>query len=156
MCSAIEKEFEQLCFHPISTHFIQKIVKTFPIDFTLHFFVLANEQFLKYATDKNAMCVLKYMLRRIKELEQNQLIFEVKKHFINSITFTTDKIIQDCYGNYVVQFCYELFGETKSSGITEMILEKFAQFSIQKYSSSVILKCLRSKYNSLALQVYER
>jgi hypothetical protein len=61
---------------------------------------------------------------------------------INSITLNTDKIIQDCYGNYVVQFCYELFGESRSSGITEMIIEKFVQFSLQKYSSSVVSKCI--------------
>lgn len=67
---------------------------------------------------------------------------EVRKNLINSITLNTDKIIQDSYGNYVIQFCYELFGESKSSGITEMIIEKFVQFSLQKYSSSVVSKCL--------------
>ena len=35
---------------------------------------------------------------------------EVRKNLINSITLNTDKIIQDSYGNYVIQFCYELFG----------------------------------------------
>lgn len=67
ICSSIKNDFEQLCLHPISTHFIQKIIKSFPIDVTLHFYNIANDNFLKFATDQNAMCVLKYMLRRIKE-----------------------------------------------------------------------------------------
>lgn len=44
----------------------------------------------------------------------------------------------------MVQFCYELFGETKSSGITEMIIEKFVLFSLQRYSSSVVGKCINT------------
>lgn len=39
----------------------------FPLPLTLHFYYIADQNFLKFATDKNAMCVLKYMLRRIKE-----------------------------------------------------------------------------------------
>ena len=117
---------------------------------TLHFYHIANQNFLKFATDQNAMCVLKYMLRRIKEHEHNPSLFEIKKHFINSITFTTHKIIQDRFGNYVVQFCYELFGEAKSSGITEMILERFSAFSLQKYSSSVLLKCINTYWTDRA------
>lgn len=121
---------------------MQKIIKIFPLERTIDFYYIVNANFLKFATDKNAMCVLKYMLRRIKESENHPITTEIKKHFINSITLNTDKIIQDCYGNYVVQFCYELFGEAKSSGITEMIIEKFVQFSLQKYSSSVVSKCI--------------
>lgn len=115
---SIKPEFEHLCFNSTSTYFIQKIVKVFPILTTIQFYYLAEKNFMKFATDKNAMCVLKYMLRRIKEEESQPGIAELKKHFINSITLNTHKIIQDCYGNYVIQFCYELFGETKSSGIT--------------------------------------
>lgn len=72
------------------------------------------------------------------------MVAEIKKHFINSITLNTPYIIQDNYGNYVVQFCYELFGEAKSSGITQMILEKFHQFSLHRYSSSVVWRCINT------------
>jgi hypothetical protein len=72
------------------------------------------------------------------------LTSEAKKKFINEVTFSIDKIIQDSFGNYIIQFCYELFGEDKSTGITEMIIERFQQFSLQKYSSSVVYKCLAS------------
>jgi hypothetical protein len=70
------------------------------------------------------------------------LTSEAKKKFINEVTFCIDKIIQDAFGNYIIQFCYELFGEDKCAGITEMITERFPQFAIQKYSSSVVYKCV--------------
>ena len=90
----------------MSTQFIQKIIKIFPLEITLKFFYIADKHFLKFATDKNAMCVLKYMMKGIKSNENIEKTLEIKKHFINSITLNTDKIIQDCYGNYVIQFCY--------------------------------------------------
>jgi hypothetical protein len=37
-------------------------------------------------------------------------IEDIKKNFIKIISLNIDKIIQDSYGNYVVQFSYEFFG----------------------------------------------
>lgn len=142
ICKAMEAEFVKLCSHPISTHFVQKIINSFPVHLTVQFYEAANEKFVQFATDKNAMCVLKYMLKKIKALESDPQVVEIRKHFINSITFNTEKIIEDCYGNYVVQFCYETLGESKSSAITENIIERFVPLSLQKYSASVILKCI--------------
>jgi hypothetical protein len=64
--NSIKTDFESLCLNPISTHFVQKVIKTFPIELTIGFYTTANNNFIKFATDKNAMCVLKYMLRRVK------------------------------------------------------------------------------------------
>jgi len=61
----------------------------------------------------------------------------------------------DSYGNYVIQFCYELFDVEKCSAITEIILSKFAFYANGKFSSNVILKCIsiywtdQSIYSSL-------
>lgn len=71
------------------------------------------------------------------------------------VTFDVDKLIMDSYGNYVIQFCYELFDVDKTSVITQAILSKFAQYAIGKFSSNVILKCIsvywtdKNIYNSL-------
>ena len=48
----------------------------------------------------------------------------------------------DSYGNYVIQFCYELFDLERSASITERILSKFATYAVGKFSSNVILKCI--------------
>jgi hypothetical protein len=48
----------------------------------------------------------------------------------------------------VVQFCYEFIGGDKSLRITEMIIERFPQFSIQKYSGNVVLKCVDSYWTN--------
>lgn len=74
------------------------------------------------------MCVLKQMMKKIKDLENLGYkdidiadLEDLKKRFINSVAMNIDRIIQDCYGNYVVQFCYEFFGCDRSARVTEMI-----------------------------------
>ena len=48
----------------------------------------------------------------------------------------------DSYGNYVIQFCYELFDLERCSGITERILSRFTFYSMGKFASNVLLKCI--------------
>jgi hypothetical protein len=73
---------------------------------------------------------------------------DLQRKFTNATALNIDRLIQDCYGNYVVQFCYEFFGSERCLRVTEMILERFPQFSIQKYSSSVVLKCVEGYWGN--------
>jgi len=66
----------------------------------------------------------------------------VRRQLIFNVTFNVDNLIVDSYGNYVIQFCYELFDEEKCSGITERILLQFLHYATGKYSTSVLLKCI--------------
>lgn len=110
----IMRDFYQLCTHNNSTHFIQKIVKTFPLECTITYFHYITQNLLAFALDKNAMCVIKHMMRRLRELEgkqanYDQAIEEIRRQLIFNVTFNVDKLIMDGYGNYVIQFCFELF-----------------------------------------------
>jgi hypothetical protein len=119
----------ELSEHSNATHFVQKIINIFPIRFTLPCFHFVIEQFLKFSLNKNAMCVLKQMMKKLKDIEdagfksmdknENE---DLKRRFINATVLNIDRIIQDCYGNYVVQFCFEFFGSERCIRITEMIL----------------------------------
>jgi hypothetical protein len=77
------------------------------------FIQIVNADFLNFALDKNAMCVIKQMIKRISDLEKSgksQQAPEARKQFVHSVNFNIDRIIGDPYGNYVLQFCYEFFG----------------------------------------------
>jgi hypothetical protein len=63
------------------------------------------------------MCVVKQMMKKMNGKETQNIdnsmkneIEDIKKNFIKIISLNIDKIIQDSYGNYVVQFSYEFFG----------------------------------------------
>lgn len=66
----------------------------------------------------------------------------VRRQLIFNVTFNVDQLIVDSYGNYVIQFCYELFDLDKCSGITERIISHFPHYALAKYSASVLLKCI--------------
>jgi len=68
----------------------------------------------------------------------------MKKQFLHIVNFNIDQLICDPYGNYVIQFCYEFFKEDKCAAIAERIIDKFYQFSLQKYSCAVLLKCINN------------
>ena len=57
--------FLQLSCHPNATHFIQKIIGIFPMIHTYRFFEYCQKNFLAFALDKNAMCVIKHMMKLI-------------------------------------------------------------------------------------------
>jgi hypothetical protein len=62
----IMRDFYELCRHNNATHFIQKIIKTFPLEYTIGFFHYITENLMAFALDKNAMCVIKHMMRQFR------------------------------------------------------------------------------------------
>lgn len=72
----------------------------------------------------------------------DQAIDHIRKQLITNVTFNVDRLIIDGFGNYVIQFCYELYDLEKCSGITQRILSQFAKYSMGKFSSNVLLKCI--------------
>lgn len=65
----IAQDFYNLSCHSNATHFIQKIVKTFPLEYTIGYFHYITANLIIFALDKNGMCVVKHMMRRLRELE---------------------------------------------------------------------------------------
>ena len=108
VCSSVKPSFLTLSQHANATHFLQKIISTFPIGYTSLFMGTVTQDFLSYALDKNAMCVIKQMLRKVSEYEKEGVAQapELRKQFIHAATFTLDQLVLDPYGNYVIQFCY--------------------------------------------------
>ena len=111
MMMQLGPEYYELCRNNNGTHFIQKIIKTFPLEYTIAFFSYTVENLLAFALDKNAMCVIKHMIRRFRELEGQEGVYYndlemIRRQLITHVTFNVDRLIMDSYGNYVIQFCY--------------------------------------------------
>ncbi|MFS8159789.1 MAG: hypothetical protein ACMG6E_06185, partial [Candidatus Roizmanbacteria bacterium] len=54
-------------------------------------------------------------------------------------------MIEDPYGNYLVQNVLKLNNEPRNEAIFKMIAKDFIRLSQMKFSSNVIEKCLESK-----------
>ena len=55
----------------------------------------------------------------------------------------TEEIINNEYGNYLIQEAYELFGSSFLKGINETIIRLFPSLGCEKYSASVIQNCIK-------------
>lgn len=68
MCEQLKQDFYEMSRNSNSTHFVQKIIKIFPLNYTIEFYLYAAENLVAFALDKNAMCVIKHMMRKLKEV----------------------------------------------------------------------------------------
>ncbi len=71
------------------------------------------------------MCVLKQMMKKLKDIQDSGFkniskneVEDIQRRLINAAALNINQIIEDCYGNYVVQFCYEYFGPGRCIRIT--------------------------------------
>lgn len=65
VCDSIRGTYLALAQHPNATHLLQKVISLFPLSHTIDFMQIVNADFLSYALDKNAMCVIKQMIKRV-------------------------------------------------------------------------------------------
>jgi len=86
------------------------------------------------ATHRHGCCVLQRCIDHAAERQKIQLVKEITS---NALT-----LVQDPYGNYVVQYVLDL----PYAGVAAALIKKFSghlsQLSMQKFSSNVIEKCL--------------
>lgn len=60
------------------------------------------------------------------------------------LTMNTEHIIKNEFGNYFIQEAFDLFGINELKGISEFIFSKLRPLAKEKFSSSVICKCISS------------
>ncbi len=109
MADSIKTSFLTLSGHPNATHFLQKIISLFPLKHTQVFIDMVIQDFLQYALDKHGMCIIKQMIRKISDCEEQSkdaTAPEWRKRLVHKVNFNMDQLIGDPYGNYVIQFCY--------------------------------------------------
>lgn len=71
-----------------------------------------------------------------------------KLELANYIIQNIDYLIEDPYGNYLVQNVLKLEDEEKNECIIKQIAKDFIRLSQLKFSSNVIEVCLESKYST--------
>lgn len=80
----------------------------------------------------------------VKKLAANTTIDANRKSLVDFVCENAINIVQDPYGNYAVQEIMTLWSEQDFSPLIEKISQKVAQLSIQKFSSNVVEKCLKT------------
>ncbi|PIA54012.1 hypothetical protein AQUCO_00900530v1 [Aquilegia coerulea] len=89
----------------------------------------------KLAKDRHACCVLQKCLSHCDG--------EHRRRLVSGITSDALNLSQNQYGNYVVQFVFELRLPWATFGVLDKLEGSYGYLSMQKYSSNVVEKCLK-------------
>ncbi|KAI1408162.1 ARM repeat-containing protein [Hypoxylon sp. FL1857] len=116
-------------------HVIQKCLNKLSADDAQFIFNAVGNNCIAVGTHRHGCCVLQ---RCIDHASGDQ-----KMWLVSRITENAQQLVQDPFGNYVVQYIIDL----NESVFTEPLIQQFrgrvSQFSRHKFSSNVMEKCLR-------------
>eukprot|EP01116_Phalansterium_solitarium_P014858 TRINITY_DN3273_c0_g1_i1.p1 TRINITY_DN3273_c0_g1~~TRINITY_DN3273_c0_g1_i1.p1 ORF type:complete len:891 (+),score=275.36 TRINITY_DN3273_c0_g1_i1:107-2779(+) len=96
--------------------------------------VTAASNCITVATHRHGCCVLQRCIDHANDAQKVQLMREIIR---NSLI-----LVQDAYGNYVVQYVLELPFPELVDGLIRSFLGHIKQLSTQKFSSNVVEKCI--------------
>ena len=146
--SALAQDAVRLCIDSNGNHVIQR---------TLQYLVAPHNQFVFDAvamecttigTHRHGCCVLQRCLDAASPAQKTLVIAQVEAHAM--------KLMQDPYGNYVVQYVLDTCGFREARGVMCSPLGHVFELSVQKFSSNVIEKCLEKASNEVRLMyLYE-
>ncbi|KAG9084047.1 hypothetical protein FRC07_013727 [Ceratobasidium sp. 392] len=116
-----------------------------------------DNQFIYYAVaahcvevvnHRHGCCILQRCIDHASDSQRIQLVTE--------ITFNTLTLVQDPYGNYVVQYILDLNNNRFSDAVIRQFVGNVCALSVQKFSSNVIEKCVRvAEHNTRKMLIEE-
>ena len=124
------------------THVLEKIITCFEYEYCEKIFDFVKENFVLLSNHVNGLCLIKKLL--IISYQKNYyLIF---KDILKTNLF---KLIENPYGNYALQIVIDYWNSKDVLDIFSQIIGNCSQFSMLKYSSNVIERCLEKNENIL-------
>ena len=89
---------------------------------------------LEVSTHRHGCCVVQRCLDAATPPQRRAMVVEIGRNCL--------QLMQDPYGNYVVQYVLDRCPGDEIRPVTSCPLGRIASLSVQKYSSNVIEKCL--------------
>jgi hypothetical protein len=159
VAQALKPAASRLCIDSHGNHVMQRILSGFPPAYTQFIYKCVASSVTDVARHRHGCCVIQRCLDShpqlhyitVEELEASndctKAIVESRKNLMDQICSGALHLMQDAYGNYVVQYvldvCVGQPGEFEIiDSICETTIGRVSQLSIQKFSSNVIEKCL--------------
>ena len=126
---------KEMAFDDNATYVLQKIISIIPEKKRIRLNNIIIENIKDLSINANSVFVLKKFISSCTiEENRNKVIEGIKKYFMT--------IAQNPYGNYVIQYFFEVWPIKSYEIIINEIIDKVIDLSKQKYSSNIIAKAL--------------
>eukprot|EP00755_Sulcionema_specki_P007770 Sspe_Gene.5678::Locus_1886_Transcript_1_1_Confidence_1.000_Length_2530::g.5678::m.5678 len=123
-------------------HVIQRCLQKFGDDDKQFVYDAISRNVCEVATHKHGCCVLQRSFDYGNEAQKLQLIREVAKHCL--------LLVQDPFGNYVIQYVLQMEKPDVIEALTGSFLGHLAKLCVNKFSSNVVELCIKLCYDKLA------
>jgi len=132
---AVKNDILKLAYDSNSTHVLQKAILIIDEQNREHINKIVLENLHNFVLDANGICVVKKMINGNK----NQ---EIRKSILKIIENNCLEIIQNPFGNYIIQHILDEWGYSVCKDVVKIIYHNIISLSMQKFSSNVVEKCL--------------
>jgi hypothetical protein len=134
LTDALKPSAARLCIDSHGNHAIQRILLKLPYQYTQFIFDAVAASVEDVARHRHGCCVIQRCL--------DSRHSAARTHLVSRIVEKSLELMQDAYGNYVVQYVLDVCGDDEVHAICESVIGKVCLLAIQKFSSNVMEKCL--------------
>ncbi|CEG48683.1 rna-binding protein [Plasmopara halstedii] len=131
---ALKDDAVRLCIDSNGNHVIQRALQFMKPEYNQFVFDAVCQECTTVGTHRHGCCVLQRCLDAANKRQKTEVIEQVERQAM--------KLMQDPYGNYVVQYVLDSCTAEEAYGVILKPLGHIFELSIQKFSSNVIEKCL--------------
>jgi len=138
---AIHPRVVDLCLDANGNHVIQKAVQSLSAKDKNFIYTAVMTNCKRIACHKHGCCVLQRCLDSASGEQQRALV--------GTIIFHALELMQDPYGNYVVQYVLDHGRQTEAWAVAQKCIGSVVLLSTQKFSSNVMEKCMEKANDQL-------
>ncbi|KAI9919718.1 hypothetical protein PsorP6_017673 [Peronosclerospora sorghi] len=131
---ALKDDAVRLCIDSNGNHVIQRALQFMKPEYNQFVFDAVCKECTTVGTHRHGCCVLQRCLDAANKAQKAEVIEQVERQAM--------KLMQDPYGNYVVQYVLDSCTAEEAFGVILKPLGHIYELSVQKFSSNVIEKCL--------------
>jgi len=134
---SIKNNLMKLSLNIYGTHVLEKIIDIIDYQYLKNIFNFVEDNFLLLSNNNNGICIVKKFI-----FIENKFKLENFYKLKNLLIIHAHSLIQNPFGNYALQFAFKIWDKKDSIEIMKKFYEKILFFSIQKFSSNVIERCI--------------
>eukprot|EP00934_Nitzschia_sp_Nitz4_P000546 Nitzschia sp. Nitz4//scaffold76_size158648//49144//51696//NITZ4_002539-RA/size158648-processed-gene-0.263-mRNA-1//-1//CDS//3329557824//546//frame0 len=124
----------RLCIDSHGNHVIQRVLLKLGPQHAMFVFDAVAESVGDVARHRHGCCVIQRCL--------DSPPGPARSHLVHRIVDKSLELMQDAYGNYVVQYVLDVCSDEDVHAVCESVVGKVTLLAIQKFSSNVMEKCL--------------
>ncbi len=124
----------RLCIDSHGNHVIQRILLKLPYKYSQFVFEAVANSVGDVARHRHGCCVIQRCLDSPPSTARTNLVLKIVEKSL--------ELMQDAYGNYVVQYVLDVCSDEDVHSVCESVVGKVSLLAIQKFSSNVMEKCL--------------